>query len=65
MRTRDKKATTKFVKKVTEKHGRAEIIVMDRLRLSGAGLKEIGLAIRQEIGRWLNNRAKNSHLPFR
>ena len=31
----------------------------------GAALKEIGLAGRQETGRWLNNRAENSHLPFR
>jgi putative transposase len=38
----------------------------DRLlpRISAA-LKEIGAADRQEIGRWLNNRAENSHLPFR
>ena len=31
----------------------------------GAALKEIGAADRQEVGRWLNNRAENSHLPFR
>jgi putative transposase len=28
-------------------------------------MKEIGNAERQEIGRWLNNRAENSHQPFR
>jgi putative transposase len=28
-------------------------------------LKEIGNADRQETGRWLNNRAENSHQPFR
>jgi putative transposase len=28
-------------------------------------MKEIGAADRQEAGRWLNNRAENSHLPFR
>ena len=28
-------------------------------------MKEIGNADRQETGRWLNNRAENSHLPFR
>jgi len=27
--------------------------------------KEIGNADRQEVGRWLNNRAENSHQPFR
>jgi putative transposase len=25
----------------------------------------IGIAPKQETGRWLNNRAENSHLPFR
>jgi putative transposase len=28
-------------------------------------MKVIGNAHRQETGRWLNNRAENSHLPFR
>jgi acetolactate synthase-1/2/3 large subunit len=30
-----------------------------------AAWKEIGAEARQETGRWLNNRAENSHLPFR
>ena len=38
---------------------------MDRLRSSGAALKVIGIVERQECGRWLNNRAENSHQPFR
>ena len=37
----------------------------DRLRSYGAALREIGAAHRRETGRWLNNRAENSHLPFR
>lgn len=37
----------------------------DKLRSYGAALKNIGAADRQETGRWLNNRAENSHLPFR
>ena len=28
-------------------------------------MKEIGNDDRQEVGRWLNNRAENSHQPFR
>jgi putative transposase len=28
-------------------------------------MKEMGNADKQEIGRWKNNRAENSHLPFR
>jgi putative transposase len=64
-KTRDKKAALKFLKKAMRKHGRPETIVTDRLRSYGAALKEIGATDRQEAGRWLNNRAENSHLPFR
>ena len=28
-------------------------------------MTDIGMADRQRTGRWLNNRAENSHLPFR
>lgn len=61
----DKKASLKFLRKATGKHGRPEVIVTDRLRSYGAALKEVGAAGRQETGRWGNNRAENSHLPFR
>ena len=64
-KTRDKKAALKFPKKAMRKHGRPEVIVTDLLRSYGAALKEIGAADRQDTGRWLNNRAENSHLPFR
>src|SRR5210317_1955043 len=64
-KTRDKKAALKFLKKTMRKHGRPEVIVTDLLRSYGAALKEIGAGGRQETGRWLNNRAENSHLPFR
>ena len=47
------------------KLGQPEVIVTDLLRSYGAALKEIGAADKQEAGRWLNNRAENSHLPFR
>jgi putative transposase len=64
-KTRDKKAALKFLKKAMRRHGRPEKIVTDKLRSYGAALNEIGAANRQETGRWLNNRAENSHLPFR
>jgi len=48
-----------------KRYGRPEVIVTDRLRSYGAALREIGAADRQETSRWLNNRAENSHLPFR
>ena len=62
---RDKKAALKFLKKAMRKHGCPDVLVTDLLRSYGAALKEIGLEHRQETGRWLNNRAENSHLPFR
>ena len=62
---RDKKAALKFLRKEMRKYGRPKVIVTNRLRSYGAALKEIGAPDRQETGRWLNNRAENSHLPFR
>ena len=62
---RDKAAALKFIKKAMKRHGRPRAIVTDRLRSYGAALKEIGAADLQETGRRLNNRAENSHLPFR
>ena len=64
-KSRDKKAALKFLKKAIRKHGRAEVLVTDKLRSYGAALKEIGALDRQETRRWLNNRVENSHLPFR
>jgi len=64
-KTRDKKAALKFLKKAVRKHGSPEVFVTDGLASYGAALKEIGAAHKQETGRWLNNRAENSHLPFR
>lgn len=62
---RDKKAALKFPRKAMRKHGCPEVIVTDRLGSYGAASKEIGADHRRETGRWLNNRAENSYLPFR
>lgn len=64
-KTRDKKAALKFLRKAMKKHGLADVLVTDKLRSYGAALKDLGSADRQETGRWANNRAENSHLPFR
>jgi putative transposase len=64
-RTRDKKAALKFLKKAMKKHGRRTQSVTDKPRSYGAALRDLGASDRQETGRWLNNRAENSHLPFR
>jgi len=39
--------------------------VTDRLLSYSASMKVIGNLERQECERWLNNRAENSHQPFR
>ena len=62
---RDKKAALKFLKKAMKKHGSCERYVTDKLRSYGAAMKDLSIEDRQETGRWLNNRAENSHQPFR
>ena len=48
-----------------KRHGNPHSLVTDKLRSYGAAMKIIGNVDKQETGRWLNNRAENSHLPFR
>jgi putative transposase len=48
-----------------KRSGQPRIIVTDNLRSYSAAMVIIGNSDRQEIGRWVNNRAENSHLPFR
>jgi putative transposase len=62
---RDRKAALRFMRKAMKRYGRPQSVVTDRLRSYRAAMKEIGNAARQVIGRWLNNRAENSHQPFR
>ena len=62
---RDRKIVLKFLRKTMKRHGKGEMLVTDKLRSYGAAMKVIGNVDKQETGRWLNNRAENSHLPFR
>ena len=62
---RDKSAALRFMKKALKRHGPADTIVTDGLRSYPAAMKELGNLGRREMGRYLNNRAENSHLPFR
>ena len=48
-----------------KRHGEPHSLVTDKLRSYGAAMKIIGSADKQDTGRWLNNRAENSHQPFR
>ena len=62
---RDRKAAFKFLKRAMKRYGQPKVIVTDRLRSYRAAMNVIGNAADQECGRWLNNRAENSHQPFR
>ena len=62
---RNRKAALRFLRKAMKRYGQPKVVVTDRLRSYQAAMREIGNAPRQETGRWLNNRAENSHLPFR
>ena len=62
---RDRKAALKFLRKTMKRHGNPAVIVTDKLRSYDAAMKVIGNADRRGTGRWLNNRAENSHLPLR
>jgi len=62
---RDKSSALAFMKKALKRHGKAETIVTDGLKSYPAAMKELGNQDRREMGRWLNNRAENSHLRFR
>jgi putative transposase len=65
IRKRDRAAALIFMKKALKRHGKPETIVTDGLRSYPAAMTELGNLGRREMGQWLNNRAENSHLPFR
>ena len=62
---RDRRAALKFLKPAMKRYGRPDSIVTDRLRSYRAAMNAIGNAAAQTCGRWLNNRAENSHQPLR
>lgn len=64
-KTRDKAAALAFIKKALKRHGSPETIVTDGLKSYRAAMKVIGNTGKQEVGRHINNRVENSHLPFR
>ena len=64
-RRRDRRAALKFLRKALKRHGPADVIITDKLRSYGAAFRDLGIAQRQDTSQWANNRAENSHLPFR
>ena len=62
---RDREAALEFLRRAMRRYGRPATIVTDRLQSYRAAMKMIGNAAAQTCSRWLNNRAENSHQPFR
>src|SRR5271156_7257636 len=63
---RDKGAALNLLKRLLKKYGAPRSIVTDGLRAYSAAMDQIGVAAdRHEVGGRLNNRAENSHQPFR
>jgi putative transposase len=62
---RDRQAALRFLKRAMKRYGRPRSIVTDRLRSYRAAMNVIGNSGNQTCARWLNNRAENSHQPFR
>ena len=62
---RNKNAALKFLKKAMKRYGNPQVIVTDGCPSYSAAMNKIGNQHRQEVGRHKNNRAENSHLPFR
>jgi putative transposase len=62
---RDRRAALTFLKRAMKRYGQPKVIVTDRLRSYRAAMNMIGNGADQECGQWLNNRAENSHQPFR
>ncbi len=62
---RDRRVALNFPKRTMKRYGRPRSIETDRLRSYRSAMKVIGNAAEQQCGRWLNNRAENSHQPLR
>lgn len=62
---RDMKAALKRLRKLLRRCGEPNTIVTDKLKSHQAALCEPGISSHETHGRWINNRAENSHLPLR
>ena len=62
---RDRRAALRFLKRAIKRYGRPASVVTDGLASYRVAMNLIGNAAAQTCGRWFNNRAENSHQPFR
>ena len=65
MKRRDRWAALEFLKRTMKRYGRPTSMVTDRRQSYRAAMNVIGNEGCRENRRWLNNRAENSHQPFR
>ena len=61
----DKRAAKRLLKSPIKRFGLPKRIVTDKLRSYGAAKREIASGLEHRSHKGLNNRAENSHLPFR
>ena len=62
---RDKSAALRFMKKALKPHGQPRLSLPRASARTLPRMRELGNLERREMGRHLNNRVENSHLPFR
>lgn len=63
---RDKRAAKRLLRRLMKQHGLVpKRIITDKLRSFGAAKREIAPGVEHRSHKGLNNRAENSHLPFR
>jgi len=62
---RDKLAALRLLNKAMKRYGPPRLIVTDKLRSYTAALRDIGNHNRQNTQQYANNRAENSHRPFK
>jgi len=62
---RDKRAAKRLLKALIKRFGLPKRTVTDKLRSYGAARREIVSGLEHRSHKGLNNRAENSHLPFR
>ena len=65
MKRGDSAVVFQFLKPAIKPYGQPKVVVTDRLRSYHTAIKMIGNAVDLVCGCWLNNRAENSHQPFR
>ncbi len=62
---RDKFAAKRILRALIKRYGLPKRIITDKLRSYGAAKREVAPSLEHRSHKGLNNRAENSHLPFR